>query len=86
MAVDAAKGYKGNKTPNALVLHVLRHASERVRTPMKDATGQSRTVDAYLGKAESVPRRVASQALSGIARRLDASTTLGQWQGIFGEK
>jgi predicted nucleotidyltransferase len=86
MAVDAAKGYRGNKTPKALLLHILKHASERVRTPMKDATGQSRTVDTYLGKAESVPRRVASQALSGIARRLDAASSLGQWQAIFGEE
>lgn len=85
MAVDAAKGYQGSKTPKALLIHILRHASERVRTPMKDATGQSRTVDAYLGKAESVPRRVASQALSGLARRLDAASSLGQWKAIFGE-
>ena len=86
MAVDAAKGYTGNKTPKALLLHILQHASERVRTPMTDATGQSRTVDAYLGKADSVPRRVASQALSGIARRLDAASSLGQWQAILGEQ
>jgi hypothetical protein len=86
MAVDAAKGYQGNKTPKALLLHILRHASERVLTPIKDASGQSRTVDAYLGKAESVPRRVASQALSGIARRLDAASSLGQWEAIFGEQ
>lgn len=86
LAVDAAKGYQGYKTPNALLLHILRHASDRVLTPLKDTTGQSRTVDAYLGKAESVQRRVASLALSGIARRLDAATSLGQWQAIFGEQ
>jgi predicted nucleotidyltransferase len=85
MAVDAAKGYRGNKTPKALLLHILRHASTRVLTPIKDATGQSRTVDTYLGKAESVPRRVASQALSGLARRLDAASSLGQWKSVFGE-
>jgi len=86
MALDAANGYRGNRTPKELLLHILRHASERVRTPIKDATGQSRIVDAYLGKAESVPRRVASQALSGMARRLDAASSLGQWQAIFGEQ
>ena len=86
MAVDAAKGYRGKRTQNVLLLHILQHASRRVRTPMKDATGQSRTVDAYLGNVESVPRRVASQALSGMVRRLAAASSLGQWQAIFGEQ
>ena len=84
LALDAAKGYQGEKTPKALITHVLKHASQRVTEPLRDETGQSRSVDEYLGTANSPKRTLASQALSGLVRRLEAATSLRQWKGMFG--
>lgn len=84
LALDAVKGYLGPTTPRALLTHVVRHAAERVARPIADVTGQSRNVDEYLGAANSSRRRLVSQALSGIRRRLEAATSLTQWKGMFG--
>ena len=85
LAVEAAAGYRGPSTPKALLIHVLGFAAQRVLAPMKDKTGQSRTVDAYLGTANSIERRNISQALEGMKRRLEAATTVAQWRAVFGE-
>jgi hypothetical protein len=83
LAVDAAKNYDGVKIPRALLLHVLGHSASRVLRPIADVTGQSRTVDAYLGDADSTRRRNISQALSGVKRRLETAATLGQWRAVL---
>ena len=83
LALDAVKDYDGPKTPKALLLHVLDKASQRVMRPIRDTTGQSRLADEYLGKVNSANRRLASDALAGLARRLGAATTVDQWQGMI---
>jgi hypothetical protein len=83
MALNAAKGYQGPKTPKAFLLHLLVHAADRVLRPMADVTGQSRNVDAYLGKANSAERRNISQVLTGMKRRLEAATTVSQWRTVL---
>jgi hypothetical protein len=85
LAVDAAKDYRGPKTQKALLLHLLGHTANRVLNPITDVTGQSRTVDSYLGKANSPKRRNVSQSLSGMKRRLEAASSVSQWQNIFEE-
>lgn len=84
VAVDSVKKYDGEKTPRALLLHVLGYAAERVLVPIRDKTGQSRVVDSYLGKADSLQRKNVSQTLSGLQRRLNAATTLQQWKSVLG--
>jgi hypothetical protein len=84
LCLDAAKKYRGETTPKALLSQVLDHASRRVLRPIQDVTGQSRTVDADLGPADSARRRLVSQALGGIRRRLEAATSLHQWKAMFG--
>ncbi len=84
LAVDAAKNYDGPKAPRTLLLHTLEHSATRILRPISDVTGQSRTVDTYLGDADSLRRRNTSQALSGIKRRLEAAATLAQWRTVLG--
>ncbi len=84
LAMDAANSHKGEMTPKALISHMLDHASVRVRTPIKDLTGQSNNVDDYLGAKDSTKRKIASQSLSGVSRRLNAATSLAQWKAMFG--
>ena len=83
LALDATKDYKGPRTPKALLLHVLDAASKRAMRPIRDTTGQSRTADEYLGKANSVDRRLVSDALAGLARRFGAATSVDQWKKII---
>lgn len=84
LALDAAKSYRGPMTPKAMLSHVLNHAATRSRSPISDFSGQSRNVDDYLGKLNSAPRKLASQAIAGIRRRLDAATSIAQWKAMFG--
>jgi hypothetical protein len=85
LALDAAAGYKGPETPKSLVLHLLDHAASRVLGPIQDVTGQSRTVDAYLGGPDSAARRGISQALAGMKNRLAAATSVEEWKVAFGD-
>jgi len=85
LLVDAAKDYEGAKIPRTLLLHALNHAAQRVLKPLRDVTGQSRTVDSYLGPADSLERRNIALALGGMKRRLEAATTVAQWKSVFDE-
>lgn len=83
IALNAAKDYQGAKTPRAFLLYLLGHSADRVLKPIADVTGQSRHVDSYLGKANSIERRNISQVLTGMKRRLEAATTVSQWRAVF---
>lgn len=83
LAVDAARGYAGPRTPRALLLHMLEHSSQRVLRPIADVTGQSRVADGYLGPENSVQRRNISQTLAGVKRRLEAASTVAQWRAVL---
>lgn len=85
LALEAVTGYTGYKTPKALLTHILGTAAERVLKPITDVTRQSKKVDSYLGKENSIERRNISQTLDGMKRRLEAATTVAQWRAIFGE-
>ncbi len=85
LAVEAARKYAGPLTPKDLLLHVLERAAERVRRPIKDRTGQSRTVDGYLGPANSAERRDVALALDGMRRRLVTATTVAEWKAVLEE-
>ena len=86
LCVDAVKGLSGSPHPRELLIHVLDHASRRVMTPIRDVTGQSRSVDESLGPADSSHRRLVSQALGGIKRRPESATSINQWRALFGRK
>ena len=84
LAIEAIKYYNGSMTVKAIVKRILDNASSRVLTPIKDITGQSRTVDSYLGRANSTERRMAADVLATIVRKMDAATTVNQWKAIMG--
>ena|SRR3990172_3637458 len=85
LALESAKTHDGPKIPRSLLLHVLDHASNRVLQPMRDVTGQSRTIDDYLGAANSAQRRGISQALTALKRQLESARSLGEWKAVFKE-
>lgn len=83
LAVDAIRGYRGAKTVKSLFTHILEQASKRVLSPIYDITGQSRIVDAYLGKAKSPERRVVADALTSVVRKLNAAKTVDEWKAML---
>ena len=83
LAVEAARNYAGSTTPRAVLLHLLENASDRVLTPIRDRTGQSKTVDDYLGAAGSLERRNVALGLDSLRRRLAAATTAAEWKAAL---
>ncbi len=83
LSVDVTKGYRGPKTVKSLLLHILTGASARVLHPIADITNQSKIVDAYLGKKNSEQREKVSHALAGIARWMNAASTVDRWKEII---
>ncbi len=86
LAIQVFKGYDGPRTPKAMVRHFFEKAPEHVRQPIKDSSGQSVHVDEYLGAADSIPRRIAADALGRIARRIrnaDGARSLESWKGLM---
>ena len=83
LSVDAVRNYDGPKTYKNILIHLLNHSSQRILTPIKDKTGQSRVVDEYLGKANSVQRKNISQTIDGMKRRLESARSVSQWRAVF---
>src|SRR5207244_3469704 len=90
LAIEAIKNYEGQRTYKSMVTHFFERASELVKAPVVDRTGQSVYVDQHLGAANSVERRLASQALQRVHRKLknaDASKSVEVWSELLaGEK
>lgn len=85
LAIETFKDYNGPRTYKAMVTHFFERAGELVKTPIRDRTGQSLYVDEYLGAQNSADRRVASQALERIHRKLlnaDASNDTEAWSEL----
>jgi Second Messenger Oligonucleotide or Dinucleotide Synthetase domain len=85
-ALEAFKGYKGPRTPAAMLEHFFSKAPEIVKTPIKDRTGQSFHVDDDLGPANSDKRQLLSSTLDRIARRISFATVskdLRKLQDLF---
>jgi hypothetical protein len=85
LSLEVTKGYRGPQTIKSLLLHILTASSSRVLQPIVDITSQSRHVDGYLGKRSSDQRVRLSQALAGIARRMNAASTVDRWKEILEE-
>ena len=60
LAIDAFKDYQGPLEVKTMLVHLLGHSMDAVKSPITDSTGQSRHVDEYLGPAGSKLRRGAS--------------------------
>lgn len=66
-----------NQTSKDLLKYFFKEAVSNIRTPIKDKTGQSVHVDAYLGNKESLQRLKLADTFARIYRRMeDADNTL----------
>lgn len=86
LAIEAFKNYNGNKTHKDMLTHLCRTAIERVKTPIKDKSGQSIHVDDYLGAKNSTDRNKVSHALKRLATRMEKADRLNskaEWENLF---
>jgi hypothetical protein len=87
LAIEAFRGYDGEKTTTAMLPVFFERAKGLVLRPIVDKTGQSVHVDDYLGAADSEARRDASHLLGRIEKRMrnaNAAGSIGQWHDLFG--
>ena len=83
LAVEAFRQYSGPRTPKAMATHLVRSAGERVLRPILDVTGQSHHVDTSLGAENSAPRRALSRRLRGLARTMENTQSVEDWEGLI---
>jgi SAM-dependent methyltransferase len=89
LAIAAFEGYAGKRTYKDMLHHLCRSAAERVRTPIKDRTGQSLHVDDYLGPQGSRERLAISTRLERLAKRLedaDRRRDSDEWRQLLGDE
>ena len=83
LAIEAFQAYSGPRTPKAMLTHLVQYAGQRVVTPIRDVTGQSRYVDEYLGEPNSTPRQNLSGSLTELARTMDQARSLSVWTELL---
>lgn len=70
IALNAFKAYNDVVKPKEMLNYFFSEASRIVKQPIRDSTGQSIHVDEYLGSANSLDRRIVSDAFNRVSRRL----------------
>jgi hypothetical protein len=88
LAIKVFEGYQGEMAPRPMLKHFFDNVGPKLQQPISDVTGQSDHVDAYLGSAQSVQRRVLADVCDRISRRLkaaDGAKDLTQWRQMFGD-
>jgi hypothetical protein len=88
LAVEIFKNYREELTPKAMLQHYFSQASELVRQPIKDRAGQSLHVDDSLGAPNSLERKIISDTLGRVSRRMgnaDNTHSIEEWGRLYGE-
>ena len=86
LAIEVFNRYTGEKTPKAMLRHFFSEGSKSILTPIKDKSGQSIHVDDYLKEPNSLQRKMVSDSLATVARKMqnaDGSRDLRFWEQIL---
>jgi predicted nucleotidyltransferase len=83
LAIEVFKNYQGESKYSNMLCDFFKTAADLVLLPIKDRTGQSVHTDEYMGGEQSLQRRLASDSLARVARRLANAGSLEQWKDIF---
>lgn len=86
LAIKIFDGYSGVQTTKAMLRHFFAEARQYLIRPIADSTGQSFHVDDYLGRSESLERRLAADSVGRIGRSIqnaDGAKSLEQWTEIL---
>ena len=83
LAIDAFKDYQGPLDPKTMLVHLLGHSLDAVKSPITDSTGQSRYVDEYLGPADSKLRGRASTYFGQMRGNVNSCKTRAEFNAPF---
>jgi hypothetical protein len=83
IATEAFTRYQGPRTPKSMLSYLMRFASDRVKVPTPDPTGQSRNADDALGPAGSPIRQELARRLSAIADTMEKGRDVDDWRRLF---
>ncbi len=86
LAVKIFSNYSGDMVTKTMLKHFFSRASEHVLSSIQDKTGQTLKVDGYLGGNGSVERRIVSDSLARMSRKMesaDRSGNLEKWGEIL---
>lgn len=84
MSLNAMSGFAGAKTTKQVLLHAVGEIKRSVLTPTSDVTGQSNSVDEYLGSANSHKRQAIAAEFATIESRLLNARRAEEWREIIG--
>jgi hypothetical protein len=84
LAVAAFRDYDGPRDQRSMVSHLFASASENIRSPIRDVTGQSPFVDERLGARDSTERRRLATVLRRTAERMKNANDGATWENLFG--
>ena len=88
LAVEAFKGFGGPFTHREMLRHYFTQGAKLLLKPIQDRTGQSVHVDDALGPADSLERKIVSDAFARVARRManaDSAGRVEDWKLLFGD-
>jgi len=86
LAIQVLEKYSGPRTTKAMLRHFFAEAPQYIKQPIKDRTGQSLHLDEYLGRGDSIPRRVIAEAVARIGRAMinaDGAQSKEQWEDLL---
>ena len=83
LAIDAFKDSQCPLDPKSMLIHLLEHSMDAVKSPITDSTGQSRYVDNKLGRADSGPRKRASTYFGQIRGKVNSCKTRAAFDALF---
>ena len=86
MAIEIFKAYSGPQQLKGMLKHFFKECSAKVLTKINDSTGQSRHVDDYLGDNNSANRKMVSDSISQVFRKIqnaDGSRNLDLWKSLL---
>jgi len=86
LAVEFFRRYKGELNTKSMLHHFFKSASVRVLKALPDVTGQSQDVSSYLGKSNSLKRKLVANCLGQITRqieRADSALSFNIWKDMI---
>ena len=83
LAIDAFKNYGGPLATKSMLIHLLGHSMDAVKSLITDSTGQSRYVDEYIGPADSKERERASTYFGQMRGKANSCKTRAAFNALF---
>lgn len=86
LAIKTFLNYTGVKDTKSMLKHFFNEGSKNVLQPIKDKSGQSIHVDDYLGTSNSLNRKMISDSMATVARKMqnaDGSREIRIWEQIL---